>query len=441
MPTALDPRVSPSVSGSAVATMLELSRGLGPAFRLWQLLMARRDPRTGLVRVFREDMVAPLGFVRQSIQTVMRGLRRLLDVGLVVPTRWIPGGRPVLEREVYGASTQRTVEGEAQFLLPGSALLSIRKQFHRGGVRPGAGRPRKEMLTYSNGYTKPISNRVERNVNKKNQTGSAYKEDLDLISILISDAEEAPQEPERRDAREAPLDLVSEVGLVLGGSGTPRRTPVNVYELVMRGLAPEPPTDRLVPRVKVPPPPFVDEFSDEQAADYVLKCWIAIQRSHYGLARKLTTARRSKHHDAIVKAVAALKKHRIAPAAWIWWSCGKWRGTHATNKPPPFAWLISEARIETRGGWCRKETSLGGRLVYPPALTRLVRTWDAMRQALVTAGATLNLTDDQVRGIVGEHFPAGAESMVEAARSELWDVEAGFRARLARGEFLDEWVK
>lgn len=161
---------------------------------------------------------------------------------------------------------------------------------------------------------------------------------------------------------------------------------------------PEIPPYPNLPLVYRPAPPILDANTPPSFATRACTAGYegAVQRAtsrRVTAFRKGETATTSTFYLKLVKAIAYMVEHRIAPAAWAMFSVHVWRAHTTAQMPeqyrrahPPLSWVFAPERMRARREWFEQERLQYevSTLEWSPEHLDLLRRWTHMAELLRT---------------------------------------------------------
>lgn len=455
-------------------------------YRVWQVLVGLRD-ENAVAHPTRAYVALTLGF---SEATVARGLRTLASVGLVTYLGRrgmdVPERRRVVHRAVHCWHVEGEIRagrdketGRLKFCkLPREVVLLVNRLPLRtartwGGVRPGAGRPRKPIIVEAAQTPAQEVEEAETRV----VAGSKIKCGGDQNNPWLFSSPRRGEDPNTATdssvgggslfASAPPastgLDGVRSVGAKSGmGRGGGRSVlgmmqqrgdlsvPGGLWAYLERELGvPRRPTPTMVPMIVTPEPPRLDpKAPDEELARTLAAAYRTAVEHEFPGTRCFTLAKgdikRSKWYPVLVQGARALLDHDIAPLSWASWSCGAWVDYQRENgderpSPPPLQWVFGAKRLgEYRWQYRAGADGLGGRIVYPVALREMIRRYSMMRQAVLAVIAEDGYIDDArvARAVETTYDRSLHDTLLQRARHDAQAVQAQLNDGAKKGRWV-----
>jgi len=403
------------------------------ALAVWRRLVFLRGLRPdGLVHATERGIMMQLPVV--SCAAVKKAMKRLVELGVVVPVGWRVlevkvGGKTALRsvfcRRVYGEELPKKdlfsiVGGGKQRMyqvtgLPPEVVLKIRDAPRWGGKRAGAGRPRKAAPGFQEAP------------GPGNQEAPRVKEEALEATTKATDSFSSTKKKASADgAGAARLSVLQEEAGEAGDGIGPAKALVPPAPWNVEGL--EPPV--------VPAPPLLPARPDPDGdARALLLAYQGVVGALTGRPCLLLAGRGqlegSAEFDRLVRCAAALREEGIAPVAWAKWSASAW----ARPGTAPLRWVFSAQRVVDEAGWFGEDAErMGGRVVYGPSHTELIRRHAQM--SLAVRHAQMSRSGKE-KAYVEYCFPAGLyEDLVAKAKAECSEAKEHLARRIARGEYV-----
>jgi hypothetical protein len=195
------------------------------------------------------------------------------------------------------------------------------------------------------------------------------------------------------------------------------------------------------------PPPATPTTAGPDVCRHLGRLWLTARRALQNVDDVRAHSLAKGHGQLGVAALdfwAACAEHSVEPAEWVAWSLEWW--SREKGGQPPIKLVLSGDQVQkgrVRRMYRIRQRHLGGRVTYDPVGRAFLYRFRAMERkldALVarTAGAA---GDDQVRSVVSEFFPRGAEhaaALLAEVHSRCVTAMSGLRDDAARGTFI--WV-
>ncbi len=208
------------------------------------------------------------------------------------------------------------------------------------------------------------------------------------------------------------------------------------------------PSNDELPRVVVPPPPFLPaDMDDREAMTRLLRYYNAACEQAIGQKVHLIAKRprvRDFDEPALRRAVYALRDHRIAPAAWAQFMLGIWKSLEQKERrgrlfpPLSFVWSEKWIRDPNRRRWYyeMRKTYSGGQIVPVAERQEFIRRYDVMLDDLKRELVTYE-EPERVRAIVARHFPGDSfRELIMRAWHESKAVHAAMREQVDAGGWV-----
>ena len=224
--------------------------------------------------------------------------------------------------------------------------------------------------------------------------------------------------------------------------GTRVTTPGAWPELMdrYRSIIPRYPGPDVVPPVRRPAPPVLDESMEmDDRVKRVALAYAGAVRTRYGACGAISPVKRRK---ALEEGADWLTEFAIPPAAWMLFSMDTWRSHFAPQKlkhrPPPVRWACSSKRIVERRDWYKDahEDYKGGQTSMGPDLRALLERWTEMQGTLLAMDHR-RLDAAAVSAVVRHYFKPGAyEWAVGSAMQSAMREQALITRAAQRGEWV-----
>jgi hypothetical protein len=201
-----------------------------------------------------------------------------------------------------------------------------------------------------------------------------------------------------------------------------------------------------IPAPTVPAPPKLNpDACDEYRFRFITKTWVAYISFRYpksnagSFYKTWKNPKKSKHFSLITSAAEKFIEHKLAPAAWIAFSCDMWHDylERPETSSPPIKWVFDSARLDKWRGWARSETRWysSKRVLYTKTYKTLLAKYSLMKQDL--SRLPITAIDSDVEKVVDKYFPGDLyNELKKKIKAETARIQEILDDSLARGEWL-----